>query len=69
VEEKDIRLHEHLGIEFLYVLSGRLDLRVGAHKHELAEGDAIYFDCTVPHGYRRIGTRRTTALVVALESR
>jgi transcriptional regulator with XRE-family HTH domain len=69
VAEKHSRLHEHPGIEFLYVLSGKLEIHVGADGHELAEGDAIYFDCTVPHGYRRIGARRTTALVVVLESR
>jgi hypothetical protein len=30
---------------------------------------AIYFDSTVPHGYRRMGAKRTTALVVALAPR
>jgi transcriptional regulator with XRE-family HTH domain len=67
VEPEHRRLHEHPGIEFLYVLSGSLELRAGEDEHELAEGDAIYFDCTVPHGYRRLGAKRTTALVVALE--
>ena len=43
------------GIEFLYVLSGKLELRVGADTHELSEGDSVYFDSTVSHGYRRIG--------------
>jgi transcriptional regulator with XRE-family HTH domain len=69
VEAERSRLHEHPGIEFLYVLSGRLELRAGEDKHELTEGDAIYFDSTVPHGYRRIGAKRTTALVVALGPR
>jgi len=69
VEAEHRRLHEHPGIEFLYVLSGRLELGTGEDKHELAEGDAIYFDCTVPHGYRRIGPKRTTALVVTLAPR
>jgi transcriptional regulator with XRE-family HTH domain len=64
VESEDTRLHEHPGIEFLYVLSGRLALRTGEDEHELGEGDAVYFDSSVPHGYRRIGSRRTTALVV-----
>jgi transcriptional regulator with XRE-family HTH domain len=63
------RLHEHPGIEFLYVLSGRLELRTGEDRHELSEGDAIYFDSTVAHGYRRVGAKRTVALVVALERR
>ncbi len=69
VAEEDVRLHEHPGVELLYVLSGRLELRIGTVKHELSEGDSIYFDCTVPHGYRRAGSRRTTALVVTLERR
>lgn len=62
-----VRTHEHPGIEVLYVLSGRLELRVADETHELAEGDAIYFDTTVAHSYRRLGSKRTTALVVALE--
>ena len=69
VEAEHTRLHEHPGIELLYVLSGRLELSAREDKHELAEGDAIYFDATVPHGYRRIGTKRTTALVVTLGPR
>jgi len=69
VAAETVRLHEHPGIELLYVLSGRLELRVGEDRHELSEGDSIYFDSTVPHAYRRAGSRRTTALVVALPPR
>jgi len=65
VAPEQSRSHQHPGIEFLYMLSGRLELRVGDESHELAEGDAIYFDSVVPHGYRRVGARRATALVVA----
>jgi len=69
IDEEKSRFHEHPGIEFLYVLSGRLELRIGTDKHELAEGDSIYFDSTVSHGYGRHGSKRTTALVVTLEPR
>lgn len=69
IDEEKGRLHEHPGIEFLYVLTGRLELRIGADKHELSEGDSIYFDSTVSHGYRRHGSKRTTALVVTLAPR
>jgi quercetin dioxygenase-like cupin family protein len=62
-------MHQHPGIEFLYVLSGKLELRTAGDKHELAAGDAVYFDSTVLHGYRRIGSKRTSALVVTLGSR
>ncbi len=66
IEEKHLRFHEHEGIELLYVLSGRLELRVGEERYELGDGDSIYFDSSVSHGYRRVGAKRTTALVVTL---
>jgi transcriptional regulator with XRE-family HTH domain len=65
----DSRLHEHPGVELLYVLSGKLELRTGNDRHELSEGDSIYFDSSVPHGYRKIVAKRTTALVVTMASR
>ena len=68
-EAEDTKHHQHPSIEFLYVLSGRLELRTAEDAHELADGDAVYFDCTVPHGYRKLGSKRTRALVVVLEPR
>jgi transcriptional regulator with XRE-family HTH domain len=68
VDFKKTRLHDHPGIEFLYVISGQLELQVRDERHELAEGDAICFDSAAPHGYRKIGTKRSTALVVFVPS-
>ena len=68
LKDIDSHFHEHPGVEFLYVLSGSLELCVGKDRHELAEGDAVYFDCTVPHAYCKRGSKRTTAIVVALEN-
>src|SRR4051812_11477831 len=53
--DSESALHEHPGVELLYVLSGKLDLIVAADSHELGEGDAVYFDATVPHRYRKLG--------------
>lgn len=64
VEPSHAHKHQHEGIEFLYVISGKVGLQIGEDEPELAEGDAIYFESAVPHGYRRIGLRRATALVV-----
>lgn len=58
--------HQHTGVEFLYVISGKLALQIGEDEPELAEGDAIYLESSVPHGYRKVGLRRTTALVVVV---
>lgn len=56
--------HVHDGVEFLYVMSGRLGLSIGRQDHELDEGDSAYFDSTVPHSYRRLGRNKCTAMVV-----
>ena len=64
--EDQVAPHRHPGVELLYVLSGKVELSAGEDRHQLAEGDSVYFDSAVSHGYRRIGTKRTTAIVVAL---
>jgi transcriptional regulator with XRE-family HTH domain len=59
-----MRKHQHPGGEFLYVLRGTLHLHVGDDEHVLETDDAVYFDSSVPHGYRRGGPRVCQALVV-----
>lgn len=66
VERSHLRRHQHPGVEFLYVVSGRLMVEIGEDALELMEGDAIYFDSAVPHGYRKVGSRRTAALVAVV---
>jgi transcriptional regulator with XRE-family HTH domain len=66
INEAQVRTHKHPGIELLYVLSGKLSMRIGEEHCDLSEGDAIYFDSSVPHSYRRISAKRTRALVVAV---
>ena len=59
-----MRLHEHPGVELIYTLQGTLSVHVGGEEHVLEEGDSMYFDSSVPHGYRRSGGRACSALVV-----
>lgn len=59
-----MRLHAHPGGEFLYVLRGTLSLHVADEEHVLEADDSIYFDSSVPHGYRRVGPRVCNAIVV-----
>jgi transcriptional regulator with XRE-family HTH domain len=39
----------HPGEEWLYVLSGELELTLGDRTHQLAVGDSAHFDSLVPH--------------------
>jgi len=59
-----IKLHQHAGVEFVYVLRGKLDLTIGSDVYSLDAGDSIYFDSTVRHGYRRASAHSTTAVTV-----
>lgn len=58
--------HSHPGVEFIYMLTGRLNLYFADEEHELDPGDSIYFDATVPHGYERGGSKEATAVVVSV---
>jgi transcriptional regulator with XRE-family HTH domain len=47
IREKHLSVHE--GEEFIYVLDGRMKVRLGDHTDILDPGDSIYFKCTTPH--------------------
>jgi transcriptional regulator with XRE-family HTH domain len=64
VADGKLRLHQHAGGEFIYVLQGTLTVQVGADVHTLRARDSMYFDPTVPHGYCRAGEKTCTAIVV-----
>jgi transcriptional regulator with XRE-family HTH domain len=64
LDPEEMRLHQHAGGEFIYTLSGRLTVHVGGEEHVLDAGDSMYFDSSVPHGYRRTGNRPCRAIVV-----
>ena len=56
--------HQHAGVEFIYVIRGKLSIHINHEEHAIAAGDAIYFDATVPHAYRRSGGRACSAVVI-----
>jgi transcriptional regulator with XRE-family HTH domain len=64
VASDKLRLHQHAGGEYVYVLRGALTIRIGNDEHVLETEDSMYFDSSVPHGYRRTGLRACSAIVV-----
>lgn len=48
-EEKEFKLSAHEGEEFIFVLSGELEIEYGKEKYVLKEGDSIYYDSIVKH--------------------
>jgi transcriptional regulator with XRE-family HTH domain len=67
VPPEKLRLHQHTGVEFIYVLKGKLALKVGTDEELLEAGDSLYFDSLMPHGYSRAGTTPCSAIVVTSE--
>ena len=59
--------HQHVGCEFLFLLSGRLDVQHGETTHHVEAGDAIYFDADTVHSYICAGEVPATALIVTLQ--
>ena len=59
-----VRPHAHPGAELIYTLAGTLVVRIDGGDHELEAGDSMYFDSSIPHGYRRRGGRICSAIVV-----
>jgi transcriptional regulator with XRE-family HTH domain len=66
VPAEKLRLHQHAGGEFIYVLGGTLCVLIGGEAHTLEARDSMYFDSSMPHGYRRTGGKPCTAIVVTM---
>jgi transcriptional regulator with XRE-family HTH domain len=59
-----LKPHQHPGVELVYVIRGELTIGIGNDSYALEEGDAIYFDSSFPHTYRKTGTKECKGLVV-----
>jgi transcriptional regulator with XRE-family HTH domain len=66
-EGRSPRAHQHVGCEFLYLLSGTLDVRHGEAVHRIEAGDAIYFDANTIHSYMCTSKTPATAVIVTLQ--
>jgi quercetin dioxygenase-like cupin family protein len=54
----------HDGQEFIFVLAGKMQVRLGDEIHVLEPGDSIYYDSTVPHLVKCHGKETTKILAV-----
>jgi transcriptional regulator with XRE-family HTH domain len=64
---REQKAHQHVGCEFLYVLSGELEVRHGTATYFLEEGDAVYFDANTVHSYMCAGTIPANVVIVTLQ--
>jgi transcriptional regulator with XRE-family HTH domain len=59
----------HDGQEFIYVLEGTMEVRLGEEVHLVYPGDAIYYDSTVPHLVKCHGKETARILAVLYAER
>jgi transcriptional regulator with XRE-family HTH domain len=59
----------HDGQEFIFVLRGKMEVRLGEEIHVLEPGDSIYYDSTVPHLVKCHGGEATKILAVLYAER
>ncbi|MDD3043170.1 MAG: XRE family transcriptional regulator [Methanosarcinaceae archaeon] len=62
--EESHKLSSHEGEEFIYVLSGEIEIFYGKEVHNLREGDSIYYDSIVPHDLHTAGAGDARILAV-----
>ncbi len=62
--EEDITLSVHEGEEFIYVVTGSIEVTYGDEQLVLNPGDSIYYDSTTPHEVRAAGEEDARILAV-----
>lgn len=56
--------YQHEGEEFVYVLSGQVEIAVGDHINRLGPADSLHFNSSVQHHIRNVGREDAELLVV-----
>lgn len=56
--------YQHEGEEFVYVLSGRVEIAVGDHLNRLQPGETLHFNSGIRHNLKNIGDTDAELLVV-----
>ena len=63
---EDMHFTRHMGQEFIYMLEGRLELRIGDAVVEMNPGDSLYFDSHTPHALRGLDDKEARFIDVIL---
>jgi len=62
--DRNVAKNSHEGEEFLYVLSGKVEVFLDRYSDVLSEGDCIYYNSTIPHHVH--STEEKEALILAV---
>lgn len=65
--KEDSKLHTHAGQEFNFVLSGRMEFKIGDLSYELNKGDSVYFNANIPHAIKVLGEKPVKFIAVVIK--
>ncbi|MFH0785222.1 MAG: cupin domain-containing protein [Pseudomonadota bacterium] len=63
-EVRQVEANQHIGEEFIFVLEGKVEVRLLDHTDILNPGDSMYYDSTMPHIVACHGDQPATILAV-----
>jgi quercetin dioxygenase-like cupin family protein len=55
--------YQHEGEEFVYVLSGKVEITVGEHRNRLTKGESLHFNSGITHHMKNIGKSKAQLIV------
>jgi len=64
MEEHEGVGYHHEGEEFVYVLSGKIEVTVGEHINRLAAGESLHFNAGIQHSLKNTGEEDAELVVV-----
>ena len=63
-ERQEFKLSAHEGEEFIYVLSGEVEIVYGKQTYTLCEGDSIFYDSIIKHHVHGVAGKSAKILAV-----
>jgi len=57
--------NSHQGEEFVFLIKGKMEVAVGDKMYIMEEGDSLYFDSSLPHGWSNISRGKTEVVWIA----
>jgi mannose-6-phosphate isomerase-like protein (cupin superfamily) len=67
--DRNVVRNSHEGEEFLFVLSGKVEVFLDKYSDVLSEGDCIYYNSTIPHHVHSAEEREALILAVIYQGK
>jgi len=67
-KKEDLIFFNHQGEEFVFILEGQLEFNYENEVYLLGPGDSLYFDSSLPHAFRAVGSKNALAIDVIYSS-